>query len=358
MSVSTRVREFGTTFSNDIAYGFVCGLSVFFAILADRQALWTDEEITHMLIERWGVWEILTVLPLRQPHLPTYYLIPELLGWEVTSLVSLVALPATVFATIRAAEALYDDFGAAYLAGTLTALSPFLATQAGWQRMYAPLTAAMTVGLWLGLEKRYRLSAICMFFASILHVFGAFGVLWLALTSAKDGRDKLAALVFGLGSLPGISFVAVNHSSKGLTTAATGMGHGIVPSLLKIALTPVSSLLGSPHNMIQIVGVLAITILILRPTPDWRVRLWILLPVAGIVLGSWAVHPVFRLKYFGFVAPAVAIVAASPRRKRWHAAIILLVVLVLLFVAWMQRAPPHMVLTTRRFIFWNSVQIA
>lgn len=346
----TRVLRRVATARDQFVYGFLCWFSFLAVAVADRNPLWVDEQITRELIQRWTVWELLTVLPAWQPHFPTWYLLPELAGWGAASLVSLVALPVTVYATIRAALAVYDRPDAAYIAGVLVATSPFLSVQAGWVRMYAPLTAVLTVGFWLGLDARYRQAAVAMLAASLMHVFGAFGAVWLALHAFRRGRRRLAVGVGIAGCLPAFLLLALNTTSEGVTAQSTGMGHGITPGLLEVVLTPVSSLLGSPHTSIQVVGVLVVTLLLLVPYSDRRVVSWILLPVVGIPLASMLVHPVFRLKYYGFVAPGVALLVAHPRRSRWHQAAVSAVIVGLLLLMWLQRQIP--VLVTRRFIFW------
>lgn len=333
-----------------LVYGFFCWFSFAAAAVADRDRLWVDEEIAHELIQRWDVWELLTVLPVWQPHFPTYYLLPELLGWDATAFVSIVSFPITVYATIRAALTLYDTPDAAYVAGALVAMSPFLATQAGWVRMYAPLTAILTLGFCLGLESNYRQAAVCMLFASILHIFGVFGAVWLAIHAFHNRQHGFGVAVGGFGALPASLLLAINTGQQGVTTQSTGMGHGIEPELLRIAVTPVASLLGGPHTFLQVLGVLVVTLLLLVPRVERQVATWILLPVIGVSVASHLVHPVFRLKYFGFVAPVIALLMANPERNRWHRRLIVVLAGILLSLSWIQRLIP--VLVTRRIVFW------
>jgi len=329
---------------------WLCLVSVAAARLADRQQYWIDEKITRELVHRWTAWELLTVLPQYQPHLPTWYLLPEYAGVGVTLLVSLAALPVTVYAAIRAAQTVYGDANAGFLAGSLTAVSPFLATQAGWLRMYAPVTAFLSLGLWLTLDDRYRAAAIPVVTACFLHPFAVFGAVWFAGVALRD-RDTVAGLAtLTVGGLPTVLLVAINTSSTGLTQQSTGVGHGIAPSLLKIVLTPVSSLVGTPHYQFQIAAALAATLVLLWPLPDRRIAAWILLPVVGIPAASYLLHPVFRLKYFGFVAPAVAVLCANPQRSQQNKIILAGSIGLLLLLSWLFRPAPAIV--SRRFMFW------
>lgn len=334
----------------NISYGLLYGISLILVQFADRGQHWVDEQITRELIHRWNVWELLTVLPLHQPHYPTFYLLPELAGWQATRFVSLLALPVTVAATARAARALDYPPRAAFLAAALVATSPYLAVQASWIRMYAPLTALLTVGFWLALASSYRRATVVMMAAAVLHPFGAFGPVWLALNLARRHRWRSAAGIGVLGCLPAGLFVALRTGGRAINTRTTGMGHGIEPSVVELALTPVSSVVGSPHLLVQVTAVAGLTLLLLFPRGDVRVWAWVLLPVVGISLASYLVHPVFRLKYFGFIAPAVAVLAADPQRGRYHRGLIGLYFAGLLVVSWVLRSAPTIV--SRRFIFW------
>lgn len=349
---STVVRDCIARYQNrslpDMVWLFAA-VSLLHAFSLDRGPRWIDEQITRELIQRWTAWELLTVLPLHQPHLPTYYFLPEFAGWHATVAVSLVSLPVTVLAGAAAARAHYQSDTAAVITAGLIAVSPYLAVQSTWIRMYAPLTALLTVGLWLGLDGQRWRATVVMLAAALLHPFAVFGGLWLSLLALKDQRWRLGAVTAVLACLPSLALVAVTTGGREISTRTTGMGHGIEPGLLKLVLTPVASLTGSPHASYQVAGVLAVTALLVWPRPDWRLLAWIVLPGAGLAVASM-VHPVFRLKYYGFVAPAVAIVAANPRRTGWHRRSVLWVLVGLMAVAVFFRFAGGGVVT-RRFLF-------
>lgn len=325
-------------------------LSTLYVIQAGRDREWVDEQITRELIGRWDWWELLTVLPLYQPHYPTYYLLPELAGWEATIVVSMVSLPVTVYATCRAAQSVHDSFHAGALAGVFVATSPYLGTQATWIRMYAPMTALLSVGLWLGLEERYRSAAIAMLAAAVLHVFGAFGAFWLAIIAFREHAYRTSVTLLSLGSLPAAGLLWLNTRDVGITQQSTGVGHGIAPGPLEIILTPVSSLVGSPHYLFEVVGVAIVSAILVTTLVDVRVWAWVIAPVCAISAASYLVHPVFRLKYFGFLAPAIAILLVSPDRDTRVQVVLVIVVTGLLVISWLQRLMPAIV--TRRFMFW------
>lgn len=317
---------------------------------AQLNGFWIDEQITIRLIQRWDAWEILTVMPTIQPHLPLWYLLPEVAGPPMAILVSILSLPATVYATFRLATSLGGP-PAGMRAGLLVAVSPFLAAQASWLRMYAPLTAILTWGLWTAYQRRYRLASACMLLAALIHVWGAFGVAWLAYRFATDGevtRARLAILVAGL--LPAAALLATHVGGDGFTQRSTGVGHAIQPDALRVVLTPISALVGSPHMLLQVLLVLAASGLVLRRWPDPDLAVWVGLPVVGIVAASYLLHPVFRLKYFGFLAPAIAVAATASQRPTWERLAIGALFGALFALSWLQRTVP--VITTRRFVFW------
>lgn len=317
------------------------------AVHTAQADIWVDEEITLMLVDRWTAWELLTVLPVWQPHLPTYYLGVELLGHVAMLALSALSLPATVVFTMLASRAVHGDRQTSLMAGVLVSMSPFLAAQGGWLRMYAPITALLTAGLWLGLRSDDK----CVWplvGASLLHPFAALGAIWNAIVNR--GKASAAGAVASL--LPVVVLALVNVGPGGFTKRSTGVGHAIEPKLIHLVLTPVSSLVGAPHTANQVAAVLLVTLLIFIPINrkrqmvDWRLVMWITLPLLLIGLASHGLHPIYRVKYFGFLAPALSIAIADPRRSAYHNLLIGLGVGVLMAFSWTGR--PEGLLVARR----------
>lgn len=310
----------------------IAAVGLLAVLLGDRADPWGDEHITIRLVEQFTPWEILTVLPTRQPHLPIWYLLPEFAGWEVTAAISAVALPVTVYATVRAGRVLYGH-RPALMAGALVALSPFLVEQAGWMRMYAPLTALMALGLWFTLESRWRAAAGSLLAAAAIHVFGWFGPAWLSIVTARD-RPRFAVGLLFAGSIPGLFLASVKHlPSAGLSTQTTNMGHGRLLTYIDMGLIPTLSLSGAFIPVWFIPGIIVLSGLIFyRSNPT--LQQFVALPILGISAATWFLHPVYVIKYFGFVAPAVALMAVDPEKNIRKRLIILVALSSLYALSW------------------------
>lgn len=318
------------------------------ALLTDR-GLWGDERHVLENIASWTPVELVTELPQRKAHFPTWYFVPELLGFDVTLWLSLLAAPVAVYATLRAGEVLFDR-RSALLAGGLMTLSPFLAEQSGWLRMYAPLTAVMAVGLWLSLERRWRAAAMACVAASTLHVFGWFAPAWLAAVSIRE-RPRYAAGVLAAGSAPNVVLFAYKGLLNGAaSTSSTNVSHGVAPSLLKATLAPLAALTGGVGlGWLYVPAAVLAFALVLYPA-DRRLLAWVGLPTVGIALGSYLFWPVFVIKYYGFVAPAMALLAVDTRKPRRQRATVVGSMALLMALSWIARLDGAWV--ARRFWLW------
>lgn len=319
-------------------------------LLANRPGAWVDERVVLRLLEEWTAVELLTVLPFRQPHLPTWYLIPELAGPGAALLVSALSLPVTVYATFRLAGQ-FTGYRGQLAAATLVVLSPYLASQASWLRMYAPLTAAMTVGLWLAYERRYRASAAAMALGASLHAFGAFGPAWLGYRLVVTGAATRRRLgLAGLGLLPPALLVAAHATPTGFTVQSTGVGHAHVPSLLQVVMTPLGVLKGSMWTVwLEFLPALALLLVLVWWWPDRDLAVWVVAPLAAVSLASVVLHPVFTLKYFGFIAPAVAVGLVARAKPAWARSALLVLLTALYATGWLQWLAG--VAIARRFMF-------
>lgn len=302
------------------------------------RSFWVDEKIALAFVRRYGPVELLTEFPLIQPHLPTWYYLIEFFGPKLTIGISIVAFTFTTLGTYHLATE-YTTRSRAVVAGFLTAVSPYLVVQSTWLRMYGVLWAVMTWGLYYGLTRRYRKSMAALVLGALVHPFGVFGPGWLALVLLARGDWTLRRLaVLAASGVPTLVFVSVNTSSTGgVTGGSTGMTHGLQPGALQVALIPVSSVTGGPQLVWHIALVAALTIalaLLVDYRSQWELALWLLLPVAGIVTATYLVHPVFRLKYFGMLAPAVIVLFVANLRTRWQLATVGSGLVLAIWVGW------------------------
>lgn len=297
-------------------------MGVVSTFIAENERLWVDEVITVSIIQRMGYWKILTTVPINQPHLPTYYLFLETVGPWLGHIASIVALPVTAILTVWTGYELFEDRFRAHIAGVFVATSPFLARQATWLRMYSILIAIMTVGLYLGIKSEYRQSAIAFTVAAFVHPFALLGMGWLLLVSWLDtGRIKIKFRWLILSVIPTVTLVLVKLLFDGNESAPTDVTHGTVPGIIKTVLLPMTALLGSKYLFSQAVLAVVLFGLLLHPLPDKRLVLYIAVPIIGIIGATVIIHPVFRPKYFGMIAPAVALVAVQKRElpyQEWY----------------------------------------
>lgn len=315
-------------------------LSLVSAYLADQQQLWVDEKITVNLVTRWSPVELITVLPHHQPHLPTYYLFLDIVGFWAGSVASVVAFPVTVLATIQAGRELFTSRTRAQMAGYLVALSPFLATQAGWLRMYSLLTALLTVGVWQTLADNDRRAGACFLIGCLIHPFAIFPLGWYLGTVYRRRRSipfDLRHVALGMGPLAALIVLKFLRGGPGFSGFSTGVTHGDLPSVLEIGILPVSALVGAHYTSGQALLAVLLTVAMLYPLPDTRILTYSVLPVAGVIGVSYLLHPVFQPKYFGFIAPAVALLLVHPRRSWVHRYVLGILTAGLLATMWVWR---------------------
>lgn len=162
----------------------------------------TDEAITLWFITNLTPLEILTIVPVVQPHFPTYYLF--LKGWAAVGstaplwlrIPSVLAGTATIPVVYLLARRL-GNWQAGLVAAVMVAVSPFAIEQSQLIRMYA-LLALMVVASWwrllvyLDTRSRRNLVHYALTAAGLvsLHYFGglylAAQLLYLTLIGARD----------------------------------------------------------------------------------------------------------------------------------------------------------------------------
>lgn len=292
-------------------------------VLWARQPLWVDERITLMLVERWSALELITILPRYQPHYPIYYLLVEFAGPFLTRLIGALAMAGTTVVSMRMAGDLYSSQHSAAVTGMFVSMSPFLVVQAGWLRMYSILTFLLLTGLMYALRDDDRAS-VWFLAASMVHPFGLFGPLW----NAIDRRNARSVVVLIIGVVP-LALLAAAHVflkpipagyRVGANTFTIGVGHGTVPTLNMMFITPIAAFIGAPHLQLEAILMIAAMglVVIWSMEHDMRLWLWIWLPVL-VVSAASLIHPVYRVKYFGFIGPAFIVAMSDLKRpcKYW-----------------------------------------
>lgn len=314
---------------------------------------WVDEKITIGLVRKYDAVGIITELPLYQPHLPTWYLLPEFAGFELTIGISIVAFSLTALATLYLGRVVMTD-ELAFLSAVAVALSPFIALESSWLRMYGILWCLTTWTLYFGYSGQYWRSIATGWVAAVIHPFGLFAPVWVGVVLVGR-RELTAAKLLSLvpSAVPTAVLLWVNFSDKGLTKRSTGMGHGIEPDAFRLFLTPISSLVGGPHwlpHAVFIVALSAVFLWRLDVRRHWELVAWIALPLVGITVASYTLLPVYRLKYFGLLAPAVAVLLWAGADDRREQTLIGGLLFVSTWLGWYNVILPALV--ARRFNFW------
>lgn len=172
------------------------------------ESLWTDELITWGFLHRNAAYELLYVIPLRQPHLPVYYVGMDLWMSAFGTDEAVLRFPAAVFGvatvalTYRLGAALFDR-DAGLVAAALLAVSRFHVQHSMELRMYSLLTMLAVASTLLYVRLRTggtrRLAAAYAFVTLLLvftHPFAVFVPLGQAVFHVGDvarGRRAVGA---------------------------------------------------------------------------------------------------------------------------------------------------------------------
>lgn len=339
----------------DVLLGVLIGVTAFSADFIVFGTPYVDSRITMDLIHRYDVWGILLNLPIRQPHYPTWYFLPELLGFDVTLLLNSAFFTVSSLLVVLTARRLYGSYFSQYFAAALITFSPFMATQAGWLRMYAPLSALVAAAIYLKTTDRRIPALVFSLLAAVVHPFGIFIAMWTALWLWGRSERRLAGVLATLPVLWGAAFIALNYLSiyrvDGEASLSNGLSYtgGNAPGLLEIVVAPVSSLTGSPVVASHVALALIITVIVLASGPRRDLLLLISGSVLSITVASYLLVPVFKLKYMAVISPAVALVLVDDKRPvRWQV-VIVAGLAALYLIGWVYRH--ERALNIRSFVF-------
>lgn len=339
----------------DVLLGVLAGMTAFSVDFIVFGEPYVDSRITMEMVRRYDVLGILFELPIRQPHYPTWYLLPEIFGRDVTLSVNAALFTVSALFVVLTARLLYGSYFSQYFAAILVSFSPFMATQAGWLRMYAPLSALVAAAIYFKMAGDRAPAAGVSILAAAVHPFGAFISIWTALWLWTEGESRLAAALASLPALWGAAFMSVNYLAIYRAGAEASLENGLsytggtAPGAFEIVVAPVSSLAGSPITASHVALALIVTVLVVASRPRADLLLLVAGSVLSIAIASHVFYPVFKLKYTAVVSPAVAVILADDGRPVRSQAVIVIGVAILYFVGWAYRY--ERALNTRSFVF-------
>jgi hypothetical protein len=229
------------------------------------------------------------------------------------------------------------------LVASLVVFSPFMAAQAGWLRMYAPLSALVAAAVYFKIAERSTPAAVAALLAAAVHPFGAFIAIWVALWLLLDGRAGAAASVAFVPSAMALTYLAFNYfevyavgADLSLTNGLSYTG-GTAPGLLDVLVVPVASLAGSPMTAPHVLLALIIGAVAFSSGPREGLRLLVAGSVLSIAAASHLILPVFKLKYMAVVSPVMALLLADDDRDTRQRAAVVAGMAILYSVGWVYR---------------------
>lgn len=337
-------------------------LAVAVRILATENPVWGDEEITIRFVRALSWWGLLVELPTRQPHLPPYYLLLNI--WERTGLPIITARVLSVVAGSSVVVVVWllgrewwsESVGRD--AAVLVALSPVAVLQSGWLRMYAIFTLLACLS-WLFLSRRRERAAGGRWWLPSAVVVIWIHPLGMFLTAAQvaylwtvEHRPWRVTIVAAAAAAPvALLLVAKILGTYGyLPVEAAGTASLVhlkaPPGVPEVIGLPGALLLGRLYTEWQLPALVLTTWVVAlglrRVSSDHgveRLGWWLAGPVVGSLVASYALRPVWQLKYLAVVGPAVALLVAAtvrdwpPRRRYVVLGLVVATQVVILFPA-------------------------
>lgn len=304
-----------------------------------------DEAITLQLVHKWTAIELLTRLPLVQPHFPTYYLLLDgavSLGpaIPVARFISVIAGVATV-PVVYALGTVYDSRTTGTVTALFIALSPWHIELSQMIRMYA-LLGFVTALSWLFLELflrdggrwrwGYLLSAMAMTYVHYIGAVSLVAQLAVAVyrshrTPSVSNRGFRVAIYAGIGAIPALAWGGLRVLwAMGIAAPQVGPNAQSQPIITgEYPLTaaqfirlPFKYLAGElVFNRLVFLSILllvaTLAIFYLETTSELTLETglplgaWIGLPFLAGVVVSETVVPTLRPRYFVGAIPAIAI---------------------------------------------------
>lgn len=299
-----------------------------------------DEQITIDLIRQYGPTDLATKIPRVQPHFPLYFLLLDAwslaLPLETARAVSMLAgslVPVVLFVWLT--DILGDQ--RAKLAAGLVVVSPVLASQSHWLRMYALLTLAVVASWWAAWRYLYGdgrafTYGVLALLTLALHPFAVAAVasqcLWLTLEQCQsDWRPHFPRIVGGLmltaavGGVWLLARILTVHGTGTIEPDAMHMEYATRP-LIRAAVLPITTLTGTIYTTAFVLLALVLTGYYMLATIRSRLWIsrhgrlgicWVGCCLAFLYVGH-AVRPILMLKYVAWLGPGVAVVVATLSR--------------------------------------------
>jgi len=294
------------------------------------QSFWLDEAIGVLAVKQHSFFDLLTLFVPRDVHPPLYYLVLD--AWDQTTSTLQSNSPGFQEALLRFPSVIFS-LGAVFftykigvlfkrerlglLAALFLALNPLFVYYSQEARMYTLATLGITGAFYFFLSRQW----LGYFFLLSIALFADY-LPYLMLPvffflSQNKKQFILLHLLFFTFFLPWLP-IALNQFSAGANFARIVPAWGSVVggiSVKSLLLVPVKFILGRISFENQwfyalVVGVSVSYIgLILLRVREWRLWLWLVLPILSTALISLFV-PIFSYYRFLFVVPAFCLVLA------------------------------------------------
>lgn len=321
--------------SSVIAVAVIAWLAITLRGLYAFQRQWWDEDVVIDFTTQYNPLELLWQVPIGQPHFGSYYALVD--GWAtITGLPVLTGRVISVAAGLGIVAAIYwlatkwpTMHGTRGIAVGLALTCPVLVIQSGWLRMYALLTLSTTLS-WGVLSRRggtWTWAGLAVATAWI-HPYGIFvavsQILWLVFPGRMGSARKQIAVVLA-GVVPAVGVLVAKIFSEYLpiyprrTVAASTLRHlPAAPDALEVLLLPVGLILGRLSLLPQIIAV-TVVLACLAYGIGWQLGQrwvgvclwWAIAPILMAVVASYAVTPIFQLKYLVVSLPPLLLLLAA-----------------------------------------------
>lgn len=264
------------------------------------------------------------------PHYPPYYLVVKawgsILPVETVRVVSVAASVGTLLVTYDIGRRRWGRYVGG-VAVVLLALSPLFAIQSHWIRPYPIFALLVCLSWWCILRERVRWVAWATVATLVVwwHLFGVVFVgaqlVWLAYQRTWHW-PALAAVVANMAA-SGVLILGRIQGAGGLRSGGRNITHVTTPpGIVDLLVTPGALVMGGFGFSVQAVAIVvvsAMALLGLRRRP--ALALWVGVPLLSVAVGSM-IEPVYQLKYFSAVAPAVVLAISAWLRQYGTAAVV------------------------------------
>lgn len=320
----------------------------------DRAAV-VDEAITMSFTWEYGPLELLTQLPLQQPHPPLYYLLVDAItafGGDLVMvrLLSVILGTATIPVVFVLGRRFFDTRSGVFAAVIIT-LSPFHISLSQLARMYALVGLLTALSWWCLLkvfdsdwDRRYLAGFVGLstallythYFALLTLVAQAAWVLIVKPDLWRHRREAAASIAAVVGATaPAPVWLGHHLFGGGGGEAAAGAVLGLpTPGPLVLTRMVISTVFGWSvaqtfalhHDLLAFSGAGAVVIAAAAiqtrglPKPDFKqpATVWLLVPIGIAIVVSLTVKPVLRPRYVVGSVLALYLVLGVLAKRSWE----------------------------------------